>query len=203
MGESEVDSSLEHNFPIWFQTYARNSIIDETLVDLSVGPSRSCTVYPGYLVNGYKFHSATYDVNRSTQSSGVLVKGSNYADVSHNYYGVLQEVVEIEYTGLKRVVLFKCEWYDPTPNHGVRTHPTLQLVEVHRSRRYNNYEPFVLAMQATQVYYLSYPSMRNDRQEWLAVCFFVNQNSDEETSKDDNDQGSAEIAFKMGCPPRA
>ncbi|KAK9128800.1 hypothetical protein Syun_017597 [Stephania yunnanensis] len=183
-----------------FHEYARNSIIDETLVDLSIRPSRPCNVYPGYLANGYKFHYATYDVNRSTQNNGVLVKGSNYANVSHDYYGVLKDVAEIEYTGLKHVVLFKCEWYDPTPNHGVRTHPTLRLVEVHRSQRYNNYESFVLPMQATQVYYLSYLSLRNERQKWLAVCCCQPKFTDEEMSKDDNDQGSAEIAFQDGEP---
>ncbi|KAK9133087.1 hypothetical protein Scep_012615 [Stephania cephalantha] len=82
----------------------------------------------------------------------------------------------------------------------MRTHPTLKLVEIHRSRRYNNYEPFVLAMQATQVYYLSYPSLMNERQEWLAVCCCQPKFGDEEMNKDDNDQSSAEIAFQDGEP---
>ncbi|KAH0695952.1 hypothetical protein KY289_013434 [Solanum tuberosum] len=32
------------------------------------------------------------------------------------------------------------------------------------------YEPFVLAMQATHVYYTSYPSLRRDKAYWWAVC---------------------------------
>ncbi|KAK9112351.1 hypothetical protein Scep_019870 [Stephania cephalantha] len=55
-------------------------------------------------------------------------------------------------------------------------------------------------MQATQVYYLSYLFLRNERQEWLAVCCCQPKFADEETSKDDNDQGSAEIAFQDGLP---
>ncbi|KAK9100541.1 hypothetical protein Scep_023971 [Stephania cephalantha] len=55
-------------------------------------------------------------------------------------------------------------------------------------------------MQATQVYYLSYPSLRNKRQKLLAVCCCQPKFADEQTSKDDNGQGSAEIAFQDGEP---
>ena len=34
---------------------------------------------------------------------------------------------------------------------------------------YNKYEPFVLAQQATQVYYCPYPSLRCDRANWWVV----------------------------------
>ncbi|KAK9135557.1 hypothetical protein Syun_014887 [Stephania yunnanensis] len=55
-------------------------------------------------------------------------------------------------------------------------------------------------MQTPQVCYLSYPSSRNERQEWLAICCCQPKITDEEMNKDDNDQGSTEIAFQDGKP---
>ncbi|KAK9121445.1 hypothetical protein Syun_019062 [Stephania yunnanensis] len=98
------------------------------------------------------------------------MKGSNYADVSDDFYERLQEVIQIEYNGFKRTMLFKCEWFGPTQHASIKTHLSLKLLEVHRTRRYNKYESFILAMQASQVYYHPYLSMKHEQQEWLNVC---------------------------------
>nr|GMC69389.1 uncharacterized protein LOC109179592 [Ipomoea batatas] len=104
-------------------------------------------------------------------NSGVCIKGINYSVDESDYYGRLVEVVQVEYPGLpiKRTILFKCEWFDPT-SVGMKVHPKYKLVEVNHKRRFNLYEPFVLAMQAAQVYYCTYPSLRHDKFDWWAVC---------------------------------
>ena len=71
---------------------------------------------------------------------------------------------------LKRVILFNCQWFDPTPSIGTRSHPEYKLVDVNHTRRFNRYEPFILAEQAMQVYYASYPSTRKNMCNWWAVC---------------------------------
>ena len=43
-----------------------------------------------------------------------------------------------------------CDWFDPTPNMGIRVHD-----------QYN-----ILVMQAAQVYFCSYPSLRKDKVDW-------------------------------------
>ena len=142
------------------------------LKDLAKRPLRTVRTYPGYFVNGYKFHSMGHGTRRGTMNSGVCIKGSNYSDHHENdYYGQLQEVVELEYLGwpVKRTVLFKCEWFDPTLNIGTRVHPKYNIVELNHQRRFNKYEPFVLAQQTTQVYYCPYPSLRCDRTDWWVV----------------------------------
>ena len=142
------------------------------LKDLAKRPLRTIRTYPGYLVNGYKFHSMGHETRRGTMNSGVYIKGSNYCDHHENdYYGQLQEVVELEYPGwpAKQTVLFKCEWFDPTLNIGTRVHPKYNIVEVNHRRKFNKYERFVLAQQETQVYYCPYPSFRRDRADWWVV----------------------------------
>ena len=44
------------------------------------------------------------------------------------------------------------------------------MIEVHAHRQLPDYEPFILAQQATQCCYLSYPGATGQRANWLAVC---------------------------------
>lgn len=127
--------------------------------------------YHTYFVNGYKFQSIEYECNKFSTNSGVCLKGTNYADSSLDYFGRLQEVIIIEYPRLpiKKVVLFKCDWFD-TGRQGTRSIKKYNLLEVHEGRRYNKYDPFILATQATQVCFIPYPSLKRKRSHWLSVC---------------------------------
>ena len=90
---------------------------------------------------------------------GVCVTGTGEGEFENEYYGILREVIEIEYPGepLKKCVLLNCDWFDPTPNRGMRVNKSYGIVEIRHDRRYNKYDPFILAYVATQVYYMSYP----------------------------------------------
>ncbi|KAL8551149.1 hypothetical protein ACS0TY_000292 [Phlomoides rotata] len=95
-----------------------------------------------------------YGGSRATKNSGVCIKGTNVITNDSDYYGVLEEVVELEYTGFhgSNVVLFKYRWFENS-EQGTRIHPTFKLVEVKQRQKLGGYGPFVLAIQATQVYY--------------------------------------------------
>ncbi|XP_020886398.1 uncharacterized protein LOC110229804 isoform X2 [Arabidopsis lyrata subsp. lyrata] len=69
-----------------------------------------------------------------------------------------------------------------TRNHG-RTRKTMNygvgkgirisdggVVDVLQSKRYQNYEPFILGSQADQVCYLSYLNTKQPRKTWLSIC---------------------------------
>ena len=123
-------------------------------------------------MNGFKFHTESYGSYRATDNTGVCIKGSVYNETESDYYGTLVEVIELEFEALpvKRTVLFKCEWFDPTPHVGMVVHPRYKLVDVHDKKRFNKYEPFVLTVQASQVYYCEYPGRTGPRMDWKAVC---------------------------------
>ena len=125
-----------------------------------------------YFVNGYKFHTESHGSMRSTSNSGVCIKGTNYSETEGDYYGRLIEILQLEYPRLpiKRTILFKCNWFDPTVNVGMKVHKQYFLVDVNQKRKLSKDEPFILAMQAAQVYYVPYPSLRKDKSNWLAVC---------------------------------
>ncbi|PKA64983.1 hypothetical protein AXF42_Ash011585 [Apostasia shenzhenica] len=102
-------------------------------------------------------------------NSGICIKGSSYNDYERDYYGMLIDIVEFEYFGRENnVVLFKCEWYDT--ERGTKIDPRYGLVDVNFKSRLAVNEAFILAQQATQVYYTIYPSCNKDKSSWWAVC---------------------------------
>ena len=63
-------------------------------------------------------------------NSEVCIRGSNLSVDESDYYGQLEEIMELEYPALliKRIVLFKCDWFDPTLNLGMKIHKDYKLV---------------------------------------------------------------------------
>jgi Domain of unknown function (DUF4216) len=98
-------------------------------------------------------------------NSGVCIKDGWYDSSEHDYYGILEDVVQLKYHGLhNKVMLFKCCWFD-VPG-GVRVDKNHGIVEVKCNTFLKNYEPFIFAAQVVQVYYLSYPSTKQERRNW-------------------------------------
>nr|GMD05945.1 uncharacterized protein LOC109149905 [Ipomoea batatas] len=129
-----------------------NNISNKFIKDLAKGPLRGVNTNSGYYVNGFKFHTIGYGGTKEIMNSGVCIKGINYSIDESDYYGRLVEVVQVEYPGLpvKRTILFNCEWFDPT-TVGMKVHSQYKLVEVNHKRRFNRYEPFVLAISEVEV----------------------------------------------------
>ena len=146
---------------------SQNPIENNFITDVAKGPLRTVKSYPVYFINDFKYHTQSHGNNRATTNSGVCIKGELM-----DYYGKITKILEIEYLALpiKHSVLFKCEWFDTTPNVRIKVNCAYNLVEINQRRRLANFEPFVLAMQATQVYYLPFPTLRRDKMDWLAVC---------------------------------
>ena len=122
--------------------------------------------YKVYFVNGYKFHTDAHSENKASMNSGVCIS-SEVGD----YYGKILEILEVEYPGFPRksTFVFKCDWYDPTDNVGVKVHKQYKLVDINLKRKFSKFEPFVLAMQPTQVCFMPYPSLKQNNTDWMAV----------------------------------
>jgi hypothetical protein len=138
---------------------------------LSLGPERKVKCYNGYFVNGYVFHTEEYRHGRKTYN-GVCIKGLTSSEFEVDYYGRLEEVIELQYhIEQNRVFLFKCYSYDTT-NKGIRVDPYYGLVEINSKAKHRNVnDVFVFAKQCQQVYYTYTPSFRKDRSrvDWLSI----------------------------------
>ncbi|XP_025665201.1 uncharacterized protein [Arachis hypogaea] len=145
-----------------------NEIVDPGLQSLSWGPSNKATSYPIYKVNGYTFHTLARAKGKKTDNTGVFVKG-DIGNGESDWFGVLEDILELEYTGSdsNQVVLFKCQWYDPSRPNGTRIHNDYKITEVNHSKRYRHYDHFIVAQKAKQVYFLPYPG--NCKSMWRVV----------------------------------
>ncbi|PKU63659.1 Retrovirus-related Pol polyprotein from transposon TNT 1-94 [Dendrobium catenatum] len=111
---------------------------DKGLQALAWGPMRKVKTWPIYIVNGFRFHTKSWSEGRKTENCGVCVRGNTHEEDECDYYGILNEVLDLEYPGEDEnfVCLFNCQWYDPVQNRGTRVHPVYGLVDVKHSRRY-------------------------------------------------------------------
>ena len=124
------------------------------MLSLARGLEKRAIFYQGYNVNGFRFHTNQCNESKRTQNNGVMVRGQ---DQSCNvpYYGLLTDIVELQYTKGNKVVLFKCDWYDVSRERIGYKRDRHGITIVNTSRKLKTIEPFVLACQATQVYYVN------------------------------------------------
>jgi len=73
---------------------------------LSLSPERKGKCYNGYFVNGYVFYTEEYGHGRKTYNSGVYIKGSTSSEFEVDYYGRLEEVIELQYHSEQNIVFF-------------------------------------------------------------------------------------------------
>ncbi|PKU60458.1 hypothetical protein MA16_Dca024891 [Dendrobium catenatum] len=138
---------------------------------LAWGPMQKVKTWSIYIVNGFRFHTKSWSEGRKTENCGVCVRGNTHEEDECDYYGILNEVFDLEYPGEDENFnyLFNCQWYDPVHNRGTRVHPAYGLVDVKHSKRYGKFDPFVLESQPIQDYFSKYPSGHRDKQDWIAI----------------------------------
>ena len=152
---------------------AIRSGVHNVLRQISYGFRKRVSSYGCYDVNGYRFRSEKYESKRAglaRTNSGVCVTCTDDNGNALEYFGVIEDIIKISWEGREQLdlVLFYCRWFDPT-SRGVKRTENLGLVEVKHSSRLQNFEPFVLASQVTQVYYLSYASDDPSLKDWWVV----------------------------------
>ncbi|OAP00512.1 hypothetical protein AXX17_AT4G08950 [Arabidopsis thaliana] len=101
--------------------------------------------------------------NRQTVNDGIVVR-----TMDEEYYGVIEDILDVEYPRLIKCVLFKCQCYDPTKERGVRL-TKFGVTEINSSKKLNKYDPFVLASQVDQVCYIPYLRVKRIHDPWITA----------------------------------
>ena len=135
------------------------------------GCSYRVKTFTAYDVNGYLFRTTKHDhkmPNQRTTNTGVFTPGLHGAE----FYGRLEEIYELSFNGSTPLnpVIFKCHWFDP---RAVRKTDNLGLVEIQQSTVMSGDDVYIVAQQATQVYYLSYPCKTDNRLKGWDVVYKV------------------------------
>lgn len=158
-GQSEVWITRQHNrqFNEWLKAQLTRRSSNETLQWLAKGPKFTIVTWQGYDINGYTFYTTDQDRKSTVQNSGVRIDaydshGSTAGPSS--YYGLVEEIWELDYVIFK-IPLFRCRWVQlprgvKVDKYGVTT-VDLECVG------YKD-EPFVLARQVVQVFYVTDPA---------------------------------------------
>ena len=134
------------------------------LLSLARAPDLLVTSYKRYIVNGFRFHTRDLEQEMNTQNSRAFVTGetNSYASIKDNnlivgnvdYFGVLLEIIELHYLDGLRVFMFKCDWIDVfNRGRGIKT-DIYGFTCVNFSQFLRTNEPFILASQAQQVFYV-------------------------------------------------
>ena len=84
---------------------------------------------------------------------------------SVNYYSRLRAIIELDYYGNFKVVLFKCDWVDVHHNSGIRQDKFgITLVNfcrlIHTGEKLEH-DPYVFSSQVEQVFYFQDPENEN------------------------------------------
>lgn len=167
-------------------------LASDDLLSLAIGPLKLAHRHSAYVVNGFRFHTKDRAVGRRTQNSGVLVRGDDESP-DKEYYGVLKDILELSYVGERKVTLFNCHWWDVARlGRGYKVDSYgYTSVNIHSSLTSN--EPFILASQAEQVFYVQ--DLVNS--DWLVVVktsprdlYKMPLTNDENLDDDDDDDSN-------------
>ncbi|WCJ31642.1 hypothetical protein M5689_013116 [Euphorbia peplus] len=100
MSTTEFRKLYDAKFPKWFHDRVyelkKHSRVYNDLLNLAFGPYPLYKCHSGHIVNGYRFHSMSRQMNRKSQNSGILSRG-DYSSCEKEYYGTLTDVWEIQY----------------------------------------------------------------------------------------------------------
>jgi hypothetical protein len=118
----------------------------EILQILASGPSTMIHRYTSYDINSYTFYTRAQDNKKTNQNSGVLTEAYDYDGNRDAYYGLLEEIWELEYRENLKVLLFHCQWIR-LPN-GVKT-DKYHMTNVNFRFLGDREQPFVLAKHVT------------------------------------------------------
>ncbi|XP_042958053.1 uncharacterized protein LOC122293566 [Carya illinoinensis] len=174
---NSIERTQQTEFPIWFKQRvldqrSKNPLdVSPDLYALACGPDRWIASYAACVINVKRFHTKSRELRRRSQNSGVLVTGDQDTD-NVDFYGVINDVVELHYMGGRRVYLFSCDWFDVgDKKRGVRVDN--HLTSLNMNRTWYKDEPYVLACQASQCFYIR--DLR-EKGNWYVVQKYNNRN---------------------------
>jgi hypothetical protein len=115
--------------------------------------------YDQYDVSGFHFCSTIFEAScplAAITNTGVVMRVVDVEGHESKYFVIIKNIIEYTFARNKnlKTVFFDCDWFDP--NHGTQENE-FGMVEVKHTHRQHGCDPFVLAHQVKQVYYMPYP----------------------------------------------
>lgn len=143
------------------------STVHPDMVALAKGPNNWCIKHKSFVINGYRFRINKIDKKMKNQNSGVFVRATrnsyasrqdrNPIDGELDYYGILKDIIELDYEGVGKIILFDCFWCNSEGNSTGLQIDEYGFVSVNFKKLICDGDTLILASQAEQVFYVQDP----------------------------------------------
>nr|XP_048328587.1 uncharacterized protein LOC107404290 [Ziziphus jujuba var. spinosa] len=169
-GVTSILQVQEKEFPQWFEqrikyfSRCKYPMVTDELYSLACGPDYGIRSYSGCVVNGFRYRTKVRDDRRVTQNCGIWVVGDHDGEFC-DFYGVIEDILVLDYRSKHSVVLFRCAWFD-TNVKKKKMITKFQITSINVTSYWYKNDPFVLASQAKQVFYVDDYKMG---QHWKVV----------------------------------
>ncbi|XP_026409057.1 uncharacterized protein LOC113304216 isoform X1 [Papaver somniferum] len=196
-----VSRRKQQNFAQWFKQhivalrFQDSEEATNELSSLACGP-QSMKSYPCCVVDGVCFW-VRRDKRLTAPNPGLHILKKN-EDKVIELFGLVTNVIELVYKLGQRVVLFSCEWFNTNPDENLIEKED-NLVNICVSSKWYSDDPFVLANEAKQVFYVddqkrrpSWRLVQGVRDTLLLNCKPTND------SKNESNKNSAALAQSTG-----
>ncbi|KAK1648791.1 hypothetical protein QYE76_066596, partial [Lolium multiflorum] len=162
-GQSEDWITHKHmqTFGGWLRTHLiNNNDVGDQLYLLAGSPSSTVVTFQGYEINGNTFYMIAQDKKSTNQNSGVCIDATNTNNGENDtYYGYIEEICELDYGPYFKIPLFRCKWVK-LDGKGVKVDQLYGMTTVDLNNLGYRDEPFVLANDVAQVFYVKDMSSR-------------------------------------------
>ncbi|XP_024199808.1 uncharacterized protein LOC112203009 [Rosa chinensis] len=172
----EAERQANNTFSIYFQELIerrvqRKEFVDPDIRALAIGPDKKARRFNKYIMNGFRFFVKSIDAQSNTQNCGVFVKAgmSSYAtagdrrprDGVKDYYGVLTDIIELDYHHGRKVLLFDCDWADNRVRNRAVKMDEYGFILVNFDHLLPKPDTLILASQSVQFFYVQDPTEPN------------------------------------------
>ncbi|XP_052137311.1 uncharacterized protein LOC127755664 [Oryza glaberrima] len=131
------------------------SLEEKTLHRLANGPTSLVTSWQGYDIGGYRFYTIFKDKKSAAQNSVVRVEAFDISGEKKFYYGIIQDIWELDYGLNIQIPVLRCQWVRDTTGVSINNYG---LTVVDRSKLGHKDDPWVVAERVAQVFNVKDPS---------------------------------------------
>ncbi|XP_060215669.1 uncharacterized protein LOC132642553 [Lycium barbarum] len=112
-----IEEKHREQFPLWFKRkilklYNKDkSMSIKKFYPLAMESDVRGRRHTGCVINGVRYLIQRRDELRKSQNCGIVVAGYHENELI-DFYGIITDIIELEYVDENRVFLFKCKWFD-------------------------------------------------------------------------------------------
>ena len=151
--------------------------VDDALYPLAMGPDTWVRHYESCIVGDVRYNTLARDEGRKTQNSAIM-STDTYDKETIEMYANIRDIVQLQYISSfedhRCVVLLCYRWYNLF-SRIAKTRADDYFKSINFKAAYQTNEPFILANQATQIFFLEDTFACSD--DWRVLQRFEQRNS--------------------------